>query len=190
MKSWRQGSSANVMWENWDVGGGSGGLGLIGFGLYGDLGLYPFDAEQFKVDFDNGPNGRVLTAAASSARMFQFGVNTRIRIPMPYVMPSVSFGFGFLDWRPAKINYTAVGGSGTAKQQNRQGGVVTLIGGLDRQIFGRVGIFGEALYAYGFTSFGQGLGASGSQCVQSNCDLLKNTSLSTFRGGLRVRTTR
>lgn len=192
LRSWKQGTALNVMWENWDLGGG-GNLGLLGFGFYGDLGLLPFDADQFIADFSTGPNGRVLTATAGHARIFQFGVNTRIRIPMPYVMPSVSLGFGFLDWRPAQITYTADRTGAvkqTAKQQNRQGGVVTLIGGLDRQIYGRVGIFGEALYSYGFTSFGQGLAASGSQCIVSNCDLLKNTTLGTLRGGIRVRTTR
>lgn len=190
LTNWKQGSTFNLMWENWDVGGGGGGIGLVGFGAYVDLGLLPFDAEQFKADFNTGPNGQVLTASAGSARVLQFGVNTRVRIPMPYVMPSVSLGFGFLDWRPAKITYAAERGSGTAKQQNRQGAVLTIIGGLDRQIYGRVGIFGEALYSYGFTSFGQGLAASGSQCVASNCDLLKNTPLGAFRGGIRVRTSR
>ena len=39
---------------------------------------------------------------------------------------------------------------------------------------------------YGYTSFGQGLAGSGSACLTSGCDLLKNTPLGTIRGGLRV----
>lgn len=186
LKDWNQGQGLNFMWENWAQ--GSRGLSRFGFGLYGDLGLLSFNEEQFKADFANGPFGAVRTASAGRARVFQFGINTRFRIPVPYITPSISLGFGFIDWRPATITYTSVSGANaTAKQQNRQGGVVTLIGGLDKHIYDRFAVFGEAVYAYGYTSFGQGLAAAGSACVTANCDLLKNTPLGTIRGGLRVR---
>lgn len=187
LKEWKTGSTFNVMWENWEN-TDRGTLSLFGFGLYADLSLLPFDEDQFIKDFTGGPNGTVLSATAGNARVIQFGVNTRFRIPAPYFTPSISIGFGFLDWHPGTIDYVAVGGSGTAKQQNRQGGVLTLIGGIDKHIYDRVSIFGEAAYAYGYTSFGQGLGATGSACIAANCDLLRNTPFGTIRGGLKVRT--
>ena len=193
LREWNRGNGVNVMWENWDN-ANNGEVGIVGFGLYGDMGLLPFDQAQFMKDFIS-PVGIVRSATSSRARVIQIGVNTRLRLPVPYIMPSISFGFGFLDWHPGTIRYDA-DSSGVllrdrqAKQQNRQGGVVSLVGGVDKNIFSRYAIFGEAAYAYGFTSFGQGLGASGSQCVTSNCDLLKNTPFGSIRGGLRVRTGR
>jgi hypothetical protein len=186
LREWNAGNTLNVMWENWEN-NDRGTLSLFGFGLYADLSLLPFDEEQFIKDFVGGPNGAVTSARASRARVIQFGVNTRFRIPAPYFTPSISIGFGFLDWHPPTINYQAVGGSGSAKQQSRQGGVLTLIGGVDKHVYDRVSIFGEAAYAYAYTSFGQGLGASGSACVAANCDLLKNMPFGTIRGGLKVR---
>ena len=186
LREWNAGSNFNVMWENWEN-TDRGTLSMFGFGLYADLSLLPFDQSQFILDFTNGPNGTVTSARAGRARVIQFGVNTRFRIPAPYFTPSISLGFGFLDWHPATIDYVAVGGSGTARQQNRQGGVLTLSGGVDNHIFDRVSIFGEAAYAYAYTSFGQGLGATGSACIQANCDLLKNMPFGTFRAGLKTR---
>jgi hypothetical protein len=192
LKEWKRGNGVNVMWENWDN-ANNGEVGIVGFGLYGDVGLLSFDQDQFIEDFVS-PVGIVRSASSSRARVIQIGVNTRLRLPVPYIMPSISFGFGFLDWHPGTITYQAdsagVVKPHQAKQQNRQGGVVSLVAGLDKHIYSRYAIFGEAAYAYGFTSFGQGLGASGSQCVTSNCDLLKNTPFGSIRGGLRVRTGR
>ena len=189
LKQWKSGNGVNFMWENWST-GTRNGVAMVGFGLYGDLALLPFDEAKFIEDFSSGPNGVVISARAGRARAIQLGVNTRVRLPVPYVTPSVSFGFGFIDWRPAKIDYTATLGSGTAKQQSRQGGVVSIIGGLDKNIYDRFAVFGEAAYSYGFTSFGRGLAASGSACVAANCDLLKNTPFGSLRAGLRVRASR
>jgi hypothetical protein len=185
LRDWNRGVGVNVLWENWNA--GSNGVGRIGFGLYGDLSLLPFDDKQFVADFTTGPFGAAKTATASSAKVFQVGFTTRFRIPAPYIMPSISFSFGFLDWRPSEIQYTATSGSGSAKQQERQGGLISFGGGLDKTVVDRFAIFGEAVYTYAYTSFGRGLAASGSACVQTNCDLLKNTQFGTVRGGLRVR---
>jgi opacity protein-like surface antigen len=186
-KDWEKGMGINLNFENWDNGGG--GVGRFGFGVFLDYSMLPFDDQQFIADFTNGPNGRATSATANRAGIFQLGVTTRIRIPAPYIMPSIGVGFGFLDWRPGKITYTAGAPSAsfTAKQQNRTGGAITIMGGLDKHIYDRWAIFAEALYSYAYTSFGQGLGASGSSCVATNCDLLKNTQLGTIRGGIRVR---
>ena len=185
LREWNAGWTFNVMWENWEN-NDRGTLSLFGFGLYADFSSLPFDSGQFIKDFTS-PNGAVTSATAGRGRVIQFGVNTRFRIPAPYFTPSISLGFGFLDWHPGTIDYVAVGGSGTAKQQNRQGGVLTLIGGVDKHIYDRVSIFGEAAYAYAYTSFGQGLGATGGACIQANCDLLRNMPFGTIRGGLKVR---
>jgi hypothetical protein len=186
LKEWNAGPTFNVMWENWEN-TDRGTLSLFGFGLYANLALLPFDESQFIQDFANGPNGTVLSARAGRSRAIQFGVNTRFRIPAPYFTPSIGLGFGFLDWHPASIEYVAVGGSGTAKQENRQGVVLALTGAIDKHIFDRVSIFGEASYAYGYTSFGQGLGASGSACIAVSCDLLRNMPFGTIRAGLKTR---
>jgi hypothetical protein len=185
-KDWKKGQGVNLMFENWD--NGSGGVGRVGFGFFVDYSILPFDSKQFITEFTNGPNGVATSATAKKAHILQLGVNTRIRIPAPFIMPSISLGFGFFDWRPGEITYVAGGQTFSAKQQYRSGGAITLGGGLDKNIYDRFAIFAEALYSYAYTSFGRGLGASGSSCVASNCDLLKNTQLGTLRGGLRVRT--
>jgi hypothetical protein len=186
LKEWDAGQGVNVMWENWAT--GSGGVARLGFGIFVDYAMLPFNEAQFKADFTQGPNGRVTSASAGRAGVLQFGLNTRLRIPMSFVMPSISASFGFLDWRPSEITYTAENGTtAKAKQQHRSGGALTIGAGLDAHVFNRVAVFGEAIYTYAYTSFGQGLAASGSSCVQQNCDLLKNTSLGTIRGGMRLR---
>jgi hypothetical protein len=185
LKTWGSGTGFNLMWENWDE-SGSGRMGLFGFSLVGDVSFLPFKEDEFKVAFAKGPFGAVQTATADKARVIQIGVNTRLRIPMPFIMPSVSVGFGFLDWHPGEITYTAANASHTAKQQNRQGGAVTLIGGLDKHIFDRYALFAEAAYTYGFTSWGQVAGSS-TTCINTDCDLLKNTPFGVIRGGLRYR---
>jgi hypothetical protein len=152
-----------------------------------DYALLPFDEEQFLKDF-KPLSGTAVSASAKKAGVFQAGVNLRIRIPAPYIMPSVFLQLGFLNWHPGEITFTTTTvSSQTAKQQNRSGGLVAIGGALDKHIYDRIAIFGEALYTFAYTSFGEGLGGSGSQCITSGCDLLRNTSLGSIRGGLRVR---
>jgi len=52
---------------------------------------------------------------------------------------------------------------------------------LDKTIVGRYAVFGEAAYVYGLTQFG------GTVCAAAGCDALKNTTVTTLRGGMRVR---
>jgi hypothetical protein len=103
-------------------------------------------------------------------------------------MPWVSFGLGFIDWHPGEITYTTATTTTpqTAKQENRSGGSVSVGAGLDKHIYDRFGVFVQAMYTYGYTSFGQGLAASGSTCLQTSCDLLKNIPFGSVGGGLRV----
>ena len=84
-------------------------------------------------------------------------------------------------WKPR-------GATGTTKQQTRNGAEVSIGGGLERHFFERFGIFGEADYVYGFTSLGRSAATPGSICASGNgCDVLKNTSVGTIRGGLSVK---
>jgi hypothetical protein len=186
LKDWNRGVGFGVTYENWDQ--GRSGVGRIGYGFMVDYALLPFNDAQFVRDFIP-LSGTTQSASAKRAGVFQAGVNLRIRIPAPYIMPSVFLQLGFLNWHPGQITYTTTTFSTpqTAKQESRSGGLVAIGGSLDKHIYDRFAIFGEALYTYAYTSFGQGLGASGSQCVASNCDLLKNTPLGSIRGGLRVR---
>jgi hypothetical protein len=102
-------------------------------------------------------------------------------------MPNFSLGFGFINLHPGTIHYTTAANPGTANQQRRYGGELTVGAGLDKTVVDRFGLFGEALYTYGFTSLGQGLATPNGNCAANGCDPLKNTTLGTIRGGLRVR---
>jgi hypothetical protein len=186
LKDWKRGYGFGVLYENWDT--GRNGVGRIGYGFMLDYSLLPFDDQHFVSEFIS-PFGPISSASAKRTGVLQGGLNIRWRIPAPYIMPSLSFGVGFLDWRPGEITYKPIGTTTTqtAKQQHRAGGLLSAGAALDKHIYDRFGIFGEAAYTYGFTSFGQGLAGSGSACLTSGCDLLKNTPLGTIRGGLRVR---
>src|SRR5262249_19581623 len=133
--------------------------------------------------------GKPITASAKKAGAFQLGVSIRYRIPAPYIMPWISLGLGFIDWHPGQITYTTATTttSQTAKQEHRSGGAVSVGAGLDKHIYDRFGVFVQGIYTYGYTSFGQGLAGSGSTCLQTSCDLLKNIPFGQLGGGLRVR---
>jgi hypothetical protein len=186
LKDWSRGVGLGFTWENWDI--GQRGMGRIGYGFMLDYALLPFDEDQFIKDF-TPLSGQTKTASAKKAGVFQAGVDIRFRIPAPYIMPSIHLSLGFLDWHPGQITYTTttLTTNQSAKQQHRSGGLVAIGATLDKHIYDRFAVFGEANYTYGYTSFGQGLAASGSECITTGCDLLKNTPLGTIRGGLRVR---
>ena len=185
IRDWNRGTGFTIGYENWDT--GSGGVARLGFGLEGSYSFYPFNGDRFIVDFANSPIGKPISASASSASILQIGVTTRLRIPAPYIMPNLAVAFGFFNWRPSEIHYTTATASATAKQQNRSGGSITFSGGLDKHVIDRFAVFADASYTYAYTSFGGGLAGSGSSCIQTDCDLLKNTQLGVVRGGLRVR---
>ena len=185
LRDWSRGSTINVMWENWQAGGA--GVSSTGFGIAIGYTLLPLNEKQFVGDFVPSSGGQTQSATANKAGVLEVMTNLRIRIPSPFVMPSINLGFGFMDWRPGEIHYTATSGSGTAQQQHRSGLELAIGGGLDKTIVDRWAVFAEALYAYGFTSFGLGLATPGGTCASNGCDVLRNTSLGIVRGGLRVR---
>jgi hypothetical protein len=187
LRNWSRGQSANLMWETW--GAGSGGTDLTGFGLGIGYTMLPLDDAAFVRNFTPTlVTGQTATATASKAGVFEVATSIRIRIPAPYIMPHISLGFGFMNWHPGTIHYTTTTGeSADARQQSRSGAEFTIGGGLDKQVYDRYGVFAEAIYAYGFTNLGQGLATPTGTCSSNGCDALKNTSLGTIRGGLRVR---
>jgi hypothetical protein len=186
LRDWNSGPTVNVTWENWQP--GSQGVGAVGFGIGIGYTMLPLNEAHFLAIFRPVSGGTATAATASSAGIIDVATNVRIRIPVPYITPSVNLGFGFMDWRPSAIHYTATSGNGSAQQEHRSGLELSIGGGLDKTIYYRWAIFGEALYTYGFTSFGQGLATPTGTCTSnSECDVLKNTSLGIIRGGLRVR---
>jgi hypothetical protein len=188
LKEWKPGIGFNASWENWQP--SQTGTSRVGFGLGASYAMLPLDEQHFIHDFAPSTGGTATAATASHAGILQITTGLRVRIPAPYITPTINFNFGFINWAPGKINYTSSNGtSGTAQQQHRSGAEFAIGGGLDKTVYDRWAIFGEAMYTYGFTSYGQFAAPSGT-CLANTCDLLKNTTLGTVRGGVRVRTGR
>lgn len=187
LRDWSRGTGFALNWENW--GAGPTGADIVGFGATIGYALLPLNSAEFIRNFTPTlVTGQTQTATASRAGVFELATNARIRIPAPFVMPSVLLGFGFMNWHPGTVHYTTTtGASADAKQESRSGPELSIGAGLDKHIYDRVGVFAEALYTYGFTSFGQGLATPTGVCANNGCDALKNTSLGTIRGGLRLR---
>jgi hypothetical protein len=187
LRDWGSGTTYNLVWENW--GAGSNGTDLTGFGFGIGYTMLPLKNSFFVQNFvPTQVTGQTASATAANAGVLEITTNLRIRIPAPFVMPHVSLGLGFMNWHPGTIHYTTTtGATADAKQQSRSGAEFSIGGGVDRQLFDRYGLFAEALYTYGFTNVGQGLATPTGTCAASGCDVLKNTTLGTLRGGLRVR---
>jgi hypothetical protein len=187
LKDWSRGTGVNVGWENWQN-GGAGGVGRVGVAINVGYSLLPLDEAQFLSDFTPISGGKATSASASNAGVFELSTNLRLRIPTPIIMPTINFGIGFMNWAPAKIDYTNSAGSGSAKQRHRSGAELTIGGGLERHIVDRFAVFVDAAYVYGFTSIGgQASATPGGLCSTGTCDALSNTSVATLRGGLSVR---
>lgn len=185
-RDWDRGNGFGVSWENWESMGG--GPPRAGFGIAFDYAQLPLNEQQFLATFQTGQGARASSATAKKTSVWTIATDLRLRIPMPLVMPTVNFGFGIIDYRPSTVNYVTTGGtSGTAEQKGRTGAELSIGGGIDREIAGRVAAYVEALYRYGFTSVGEGIAAPGSACLEGGgCDALKNTAFGTIRGGLRI----
>jgi hypothetical protein len=186
MRYWKSGIGANLMWENWQQGGS--GVGRVGFGLGIGYSWLPFNASEFTQKFTPAA-GSVTSASAAKGTILEISSLVRIRIPAPYIMPTVNIGLGFINWAPGEISYTTTA-AGTvttsATQQHRSGAEVSMGGGLDKNLFDRYAIFAEAMWAYGFTSYASGFATPNSSCA-GGCDNERNASFGTVRGGLRVR---
>lgn len=186
LNDWSRGSAINLGWENWQNGGT--GVGRLGIAINLGYSLLPLNERQFLTDFTPIQGGTATSATASSAGLLEVATNFRFRIPAPILMPTINVGVGFMNWRPSTISYINASGTGSAKQRHRSGAELTIGGGLERHIVDRFGLFAEAVYAYGFTSIGsQSSATPGGVCATNTCDVLKNTSVATLRGGLSVR---
>ena len=183
---WDRGTSYSLIWENWQS--GSGGVGRVGFGIGVNYGLLPLNETQFLSEFLTPQGTRATSATASNASLLEIETSLRLRIPAPYIMPTFSLAFGYINFRPSTIQYSSAAGSSSTAEQRRYGGELTIGAGLDKHVIDRFAVFGEASYTYGFTGLGQGLARPGGTCATSSngCDPLKNTTLGTIRGGLRV----
>jgi hypothetical protein len=184
-RDWKGGTSFNVAWENWQP--GDNGVGRLGLSLGFGYSALPLDETKFLADFSPLSGGKATSASASSGSLFEVNTGLHVRIPAPLLVPTIRFGLGYIGWRPAKVTYTAASGNGTTKQQTRNGAELSIGGGLERDFAQRFGIFGEADYVYGFTSLGQSSATPGGICASNGCDVLKNTSVTTLRGGLSIK---
>jgi hypothetical protein len=185
VRDWDGGTAVSVAWENWQPGGT--GVGRLGLALAVSYSLLPLNEGKFITDFSPLEGGKATTATAGKAGLFQLGSVLRFRIPAPLLMPTINLGIGFINWRPADVHYTGTAGSGTTKQRHRSGAELSIGGSLERHIVDRFGVFADAVYAYGFTSLGRSSATPGGFCATSGCDVLKNTSATSIRGGLSVR---
>lgn len=185
LRDWNSGPMASLMWESWQP--SSHGVGRVGFGIGVSYTRLPFNESAFASSFVP-TTGTVTTATGKNTSIFQVETSIRMRIPSPFIMPSLELGFGFLSFHPGQIEYTTTNGSsGSARSQTRSGAEFSIGGGLDKQIAGRAAIFGEAIYEYGLTGLWQGIAEPGGTCASGECDVLRNMSLGIVRGGLRVR---
>ena len=184
-RDWKKGTGIYVGYENWQS--GDNGVGRLGVSLGAAYSALPLDEAKFLSDFTPLSGEPVSKASASNGVLFEVNAGLRVRIPAPLLVPTIRFGIGYIGWRPKAVEYTTASGTGTAKQQSRNGAEATIGAGLERHFAGRFGIFGEADYVYGYTSLGQSSATPGGICADNGCDVLKNTSVTTLRGGLTVK---
>jgi hypothetical protein len=184
-RDWKAGTGFAVAYENWQP--GDVGVSRLGLSLGFSYSALPLDEAQFVADFSPLSGGKATSASAGNGSLFELNTGLRIRIPAPLLVPTVRFSLGYIGWRPQKITYTAASGDGTTRQQTRNGAELSIGAGLERHFAQRFGIFGEADYVYGFTSLGQSSATPGGICASNGCDVLKNTSVTTIRGGVSVK---
>jgi hypothetical protein len=184
LRNWDTGVGFSLAYENWQAGSG-GGLGRVGFGLGAAYSRLPLDEQKFAAIFTPSSGG-TLQSGSGHAGVLEITSNLRIRIPAPLVMPTINIGLGFINWSPGSIHYTSTTGeTGNVKQSSRSGAEFSIGGGLEREVYDRIGVFVDAAYVYGYTSYGSGFGTPTTIC--QSCDALKNTTVATIRGGVHAR---
>jgi hypothetical protein len=184
-RDWKKGTGFTLGYQNW--GAGDNGVSRLGVSLNAGYSALALDEAKFIGDFTPLSGEAVTKASAGSGALIEVNAGFNVRFPSPLVVPTIRFGVGYIGWRPKKIEYTTASGSSTAKQQTRNGAEVSIGAGLERHFAQRFGIFGEANYVYGYTSLGQSSATPGGICANNGCDVLKNTSVTTIRGGLLVK---
>jgi len=184
LRDWKPGTGVSVAWESWD--NGLSGVSRMGFAISGAYSSLPLNMGRFLTEFVAPNGGSLVSLNASNAGVLEVVTNLIFRVPSPYIMPHFTIGLGFIDWRPGRIRYTSSSGSGTTKQQHLSGGEVALGFGLDKHIYDRFAVFSEANYVFGLTQWGGGYGTPTGVCSTNSCGP-RNTTVTTLRGGLRVR---
>jgi len=184
LRDWQPGTGFSIAWESWD--NGSSGVSRMGFAISGAYSSLPLNRTRFLTEFVPPNGGSVASLDAGKAGVLEVVTNLIFRVPAPYIMPHFTIGLGFIDWRPGRITYSGSAGSGTTKQQHLSGGEVAFGFGLDKHVYDRIAVFSEATYVFGLTQFGGGYGTPTGVCSTNSCGA-KNTTVTTLRGGLRVR---
>lgn len=184
LRDWNAGRGVSVAWESWD--NGLSGVSRMGFALSAAYSSLPLNRDRFLTEFVPPNGGSLVSLDAGNAGVLEVVTNLIFRVPAPYIMPHFTIGLGFIDWRPGRITYSGSAGSGTTKQQHLSGGEIALGFGLDKHIYDRFAVFSEANYVFGLTQFGGGYGTPTGVCSTNSCGA-KNTTVTTLRGGLRVR---
>ena len=188
LRDWSSGTAYNLMWESWGAGGA--GTDLTGYGFSVGYTQLPFNNSFFVQNFTpTQVTGSTATATAADARVLEFLATLRIRIPTPLVMPHLSLGLGFIELA-SRHHSTTPRQRARRPTQSRKAvrrAEFSVGGGVDRHVYDRVGIFAEARTPTAITSFGQVRNADRDVRGQRMRRPLKNTTLGTIRGGLRVR---
>jgi len=186
MHNWSPGLVFGLAWESWDAGGG-GGAARVAVGLAGSYGTLPFDRSTFISDFESTTGKHVTSANAPDASIADLMVTLRVRGPTMFVMPSLLIGLGYYNFTPRTIAFQAADSTGTARSRSKSGPSGNIGIGLDGPFIGRTALFGEALYAYGWSSDNILSQSASSRCGGNVCDTFKSTQATMIRGGVRVR---
>src|SRR5215216_1734738 len=136
LRDWGAGSGFSLMWENW--GSGAAGVGVVGFGIGVNYGRLALDEERFVSQFRDPLTQAPATSVESAhASVLEIETTLRVRIPSPFIMPSFSIGFGYINYKPGSIHYNTALGPASTAQQTRYGGEFTIGAGLDKNIYDR-----------------------------------------------------
>ena len=185
MHNWSPGLAFGVAWESWDPGGG--GSSRVAVGLAGSYSSLPFDRSTFIADFESTTSKHITEASASDAVVADLMVTLRVRGPTTFVMPSLLIGLGYYNFKPGTIDFRATDSTGSARSRSKSGPSGNIGIGLDGPFIGRTAIFGEAVYAYGWSSDNILSQSASSRCGGNVCDTFKSTQATMIRGGVRVR---
>ena len=187
LRDWKRGTGINLAWENWQP--GAHGVGRVGFGLdvaYSRLAARTRPVRRrFRARTDRHCGRRV----GASRRFSRSTSNLRIRIPAPCVMPAItSASASSIGRRETSITHRPPARTGTASS-HRAAALSSSLGGASiEQIYRSLRDLWRSGVRLRIHELRRAASRTPSEHVlHSGCDLLKNTTVGTLRGGLRVR---